>query len=134
MSQANVAIVRRLQEHFIATSELPEELFAPAFVWDMSTFRDWPEQKFYEGAQGLGAFLGDWTSVFSGWELKIDAYHDAGEKVVVVGVQYGRSDLGGGLPLEAWFGLIYTVHDDLLTRGEAYADPAEALKAVGLAE
>ena len=59
---------------------------------------------------------------------------NAGEKVVVVGVQHGRSNLGGGLPLEAWFGLIYTLRDDLLTRGEAYADPAEALKAVDLAE
>jgi len=49
MSQPNVAIVRRLQVHFIATSELPEELCAPAFVWDMSTFRDWA------GAEALRA-------------------------------------------------------------------------------
>jgi hypothetical protein len=57
MSEANVQIVRRLVEHYLATDELPGELFAPTFVWDLSTFRDWPEQRLYEGLDGLRALL-----------------------------------------------------------------------------
>lgn len=128
----NVEIVRRLLEHYRATNELPGELFAPTFVWDMSTFRDWPEQRFYEGTEGLRTFLRDWTAVFDGWEFEFDAFHDAGQKVVIVGVQRGRTNLAGGPPVEAMVALVWTLRENLLIRGEAYADPEQALKAIGL--
>src|SRR5271169_4260564 len=132
MSQANVQIVRRVLEHYLATDELLGELFAPTFVWDMSTFRDWPEQQFYEGVEGLRTFLRGWTAVFDGWEIELDAFHDAGETVVDIGVQRGRPNLTGGPPVEAVFAHVWTLRDNLLRRAEVYADPAEALKAVGL--
>jgi ketosteroid isomerase-like protein len=134
MSEANVQIVRRLVEHYLATDELPGELFAPTFVWDLSTFRDWPEQRLYEGLDGLRAFIGDWTAVFDGWEFEFNAFHDAGEKVVIVGVQRGRTNLTGGPPVEAVVAIVWTLRESLLIRGEAYADPNVALKAVGLTE
>jgi hypothetical protein len=49
MSAENVDIIRRGYEEFIATGEPTEDIMAPEFVWDMSTFRDWPERNTYEG-------------------------------------------------------------------------------------
>jgi hypothetical protein len=42
MSQENVEIIRRGYEYFRETRDFQEEIFGPDFVWDMSTFRDWP--------------------------------------------------------------------------------------------
>jgi hypothetical protein len=35
--------------HFQATGDLPDELFAPDLIWDMSKFGGWPEQQIYKG-------------------------------------------------------------------------------------
>ena len=51
MSEENVGIVRQGLEHFRKTGDFLDEDFAPEFVWDMSTFRGWPEQKTYEGIE-----------------------------------------------------------------------------------
>jgi hypothetical protein len=40
VSAENVEVVKRGWEHFKATGELPAEVVAPDFIWDMSTFRD----------------------------------------------------------------------------------------------
>ena len=52
MSAENVEVVRRAYEQFITTGELLEDVIAGEFVWDMSTFRDWPERKTYNGVEG----------------------------------------------------------------------------------
>lgn len=52
MSAENVEIVRRGYVHFAETGE-PSELIGPGFVWDMSTFRNWPERQTYEGIEGV---------------------------------------------------------------------------------
>ena len=63
MSADNLEVQRRGYEHLISTGELLEEIVDPEFVWDMSTFRDWPERNTYEGVEGMREFIGDWT----GW-------------------------------------------------------------------
>ena len=131
MSEANVEIVRRGWEHFLATGELLEEIMAPNFEWHMSTFRGWPEQRLYVGVEGARAFLRDWTGPFDDWTIELQALHDAGERVVSVCRQRGRSRTTG-MPVEMLFSMVWTVHDGMETRMEIYTDPAEALKAVGL--
>jgi ketosteroid isomerase-like protein len=133
MSQANVEIVRRGWEHFLATGQMLEEIVAQDFAWDMSTFRGWPEQQVYVGAEGTRAFLGDWTGAFDDWTIELQALHDGGEKVVSVCRQRGRSR-ATGMPVEMLFGMVWTLHDGMQTRMEMYADPAEALEAAGLAQ
>jgi len=64
MSQENVEIVRRGFEHFQATGESLPEFVDPEFVWDMSTFRGWPERsrtpgsRVLSGSSGIGSKRG----------------------------------------------------------------------------
>ena len=132
MSQENVEVVRRGWEHFLTTGEQPAEVIASDFVWDMSTFRDlMGMQQRYEGVEGIRRFLRDWTEVFEEWQIEVETYHDAGERVVAICRQRGRSK-AGGVPVDMTFAMVFTLRDGLETRMEMCADPDEALEAVGL--
>jgi ketosteroid isomerase-like protein len=131
MSQENVEIVRNGLERFAATGEFGDEIVTADFVWDMSNFHGWPEQQVYEGAAGARTFLGEWTDAWEDWELEVDALHDAGDRVVALMHQHGRSK-AAGMPVEMSFAMVWTVRDGKEARMEMYSDPAEALKANGL--
>jgi ketosteroid isomerase-like protein len=133
VSRENVELVRKSWEHFIANGEVLNELFAPTYVLDISTLRDWIGQRQYEGVAGNRAFVQDWTEGLDDWRIEIVAYRDAGDRVVALGHQSGRS-ASSGVPVELTFGDVVTVNNGLITREELYAEPAEALKAVGLEE
>jgi ketosteroid isomerase-like protein len=140
MSQENVEIVRRRYENFAATghsltrwTQGMRETIAPDFVWDMSKFRGWPEQQTYEGVEGASVFLRNWLEAWDDWELEVEALHDAGDRVVAIVRQRGRSKTSG-LLVDMAFGQVWTIRDGKSTRMEMYADPAEALEAVGVSE
>ena len=133
MSQENVEVVRRGWEHFLTTGEPLEEILAPGFVWDMSTFREFSMLgTHYEGAEGMRRFMEEWTEPFEDWQIEVEAVLDAGEKVVTVCTQNARSKTTG-MPVDMRFGMVFTLRDGLQTRMEMYADPNEALAAAGLA-
>lgn len=131
MSDANVELVRRGYEQFRATGQFVAEFVAPDFVWDMSHFRGWPEQQVYEGVEGAEGFLEEWTAAWDDWELDVDELHDAGEKVVVLLRQRGRSK-ATGMPVDMSLAQVWTIRDGKQTRMDMYSDRAEALKDVGL--
>jgi ketosteroid isomerase-like protein len=134
VSQDNVEVVRRGFEHLVATGEPLEDIYAPGFVWDMTTFRDLmglPPR--YEGVDGVRRFLEEWTEPFDEWRIELEALHDAGEKVVAVCQQHARAK-ASGLPVKMRLAMVFTVQDGLETRMEMYAEPAEALRAAGLEE
>ena len=131
MSRENVEVVRRGFEHFRVTGGPLPEILAPGFVWDMSTFRGWPESPTYDGADGSQRFLRDWMSAFDDWRIEVESIHDAGEHVVALCRQTGRSKVTG-TPVDMSLGLVFTFRDGLQTRMQMYADPEEALQAVGL--
>ena len=134
MSHENVELVRRLHAHRQATGDFLEPLIAHDFVWDMSTFRGWPEQQLYTGLDEARGFIRDWPAAFDDWRIEVVALHDAGaEKVVGVLHQDGRSK-STGVPVDMLYAQVYTVRDGKATRMEMYADPDEALRAVGLAD
>jgi ketosteroid isomerase-like protein len=133
MSEENVELVRRGYVHRQATGEFLEEIIAPDFVWDMSTFRGWPEQQLYEGIDEARAFITNWLDAFDDWKIEVETLHDAGEKVVAVVRQWGTAK-STGLTVDMRLAQVYTVKDGLETRMEMYADPAAALKVVGLEE
>ena len=133
MSEENVEVVRRAWQHFVSTHGLAEELAAHDFVWDMSCFRGWPEQPFYEGVEGMYAFNHDWFEPFDDLEFAVEGYHEAGDDVVTIVRQHGRAR-ASGVPVEMRYAVVTSVRDGLLERAKVYAEPGEALKAVGLKE
>jgi len=131
MSERNVEIVRRGYEHFAATGELLADGTHPDFVWDMSKFSGWPEQQIYEGIEGAESFMRDWLEAWDDWAVELASLHDAGDKVVAVVRQHGRSK-GTGVAVDMTFAQVWTITDGLQARMVMYADPAEALAAAGL--
>ena len=134
MSQENVEIIRRGYEHWFATGELFRgENAHPDFVWDMSTFRGWPEQQTYPGIEGARRFNAEWAEAWDDWEIEVEDYIDAGEQVVVLVRQRGRSK-ATGVPVEMRLGQVWTLEDGQEVRMQMYASPEEALEAAGLRE
>ena len=131
VSRENVEIVQRGYEQFAATGELVEEIVTPDFVWDMSNFDGWPEQQVYEGVEGARKFLAEWTAAWDDWELELDALHDAGDTVVALIRQRGRSKVAG-MPVDMSLAQVWTLRDGKETRMDMYSDVTEALKAAGL--
>ena len=125
-------IVRRGFEHYAATGELSPDL-DPEFVWDMSTFRGWPEEQTYAGIEGAQRFLLGWLEAWEDWQLDVESLHDAGDKVVAIVRQRGRAK-ATGMPVDMTFAQVATVRHGKQVRMQVYADPAEALEAVGLSE
>jgi ketosteroid isomerase-like protein len=127
MSQENVEIIRRGYEHFTATGEVR----APAdLVWDVSRL-GWPDQQIYSGVEGAMQFNAEWADAWDDWELEVEDYLDAGESVVVIINQRGRSK-ATGIPVDMRFAQVWTLRDGQAIRMQMYARPEEALEAVGL--
>jgi ketosteroid isomerase-like protein len=131
MSRENVEIVRGGYERFRTTGRFDPQIATPDFVWDMSNFHGWPEQQVYEGVEGAETFLSDWTATWDDWELELKTLRDAGDKVVALVRQRGRSK-AAGMPVDMSFAQVWTLRDGKEARMEMYSDPSEALKAVGL--
>jgi len=131
MSEENVERLRRGYELWLTTGDFLPEVTHPDFVWDMSTFRGWPERQTYPGTEGAREFLADWTAAWEDWELEVEDYVDAGERVVTIVRQRGRSKTSG-VPVEMRFGQVWTFQDGKQIRMQMYASPEEALEAAGL--
>jgi ketosteroid isomerase-like protein len=131
MSAENVERLRRGYEHFLRTGELLGENVAPDFVWDMSTFRGWPEKQTYEGLEGAREFIADWGDAWDEWRLDLLELKDAGEEVVAIMHQRGRSK-ATGVEVDMDYAQVWTFEAGQQTRMRMYADPQEALRAAGL--
>ncbi len=129
MSEENVEIVRR------ALGALGHQSFAPDFVWDVRTFRDypWPVRE-YQGWSGFVEFCEEWVSPYDEWDQEIENLLGApGGRILVVAHQRGRLR-----DTHAWvderYGLVYAVEGGLIRRVQMYRTPEEALEAAGLSE
>jgi ketosteroid isomerase-like protein len=131
MSEENVASLAEGYERFRETGDFEEERFDPEFVWDMTTFRGWPEAQTYAGIEGAREFMATWVDAWDDWELEIEALHDAGDSVVAIVRQRGRAK-STGMPVDMHFAQVWTFRDGKQIRMQAYDDPAEALRAHGL--
>jgi ketosteroid isomerase-like protein len=129
MSQENVEIIRRGYEHFAATGETRAH---PDLVWDVSNL-GWPDQQVYSGPEGANQFNTQWAAAWDDWELEPAEFLDAGERVVVILNQRGRSK-ATGIPVEMHFAQVWTLRNGQGIRMDLYASVDEALEAVGLSE
>ena len=127
MSQANVEAMRRGYERFAATGEIGPN---PDLVWDVSRL-GWPDKQIYSGAEGANQFLAEWADAWDGWELEAEDYIDAGECVVVIVNQRGRSK-ATGIPVDMRFAQVWSLRDGQAIRMQMYSSVAAALEAVGL--
>ena len=129
MSEENVEIIRRGYAHFIATGEINAH---PDLVWDVSRL-GWPDQQVYPGVEGAMRFNAEWAAAWDDWELEVEDYLDAGERVVVILNQRGRSK-ATGIPVDMRFAQVWTLRDGQGIRMQMYASVEEALEAVGLSD
>ena len=129
MSQENVEILRRGYEHWRAKGEIRAHA---DLVWDVSEL-GWPDQQIYAGPEGANQFNAEWAAAWDDWEMEPEEFIDAGERVLVILTQRGRSK-ATGIPVEMRFAQVWTLRDGQAIRMQMYANPADALEAVGLPE
>ena len=91
MSQENVELVQRAYEHFRRTGDFSEEFIDRDYVWDLSHYTGWPEEQTYHGIDGARRFMIEWIDSWDDWEWEVESLHEAGDKVVSVLHQSGRS-------------------------------------------
>ena len=127
MSRENVEIMRRGYRHFMATGEVRADA---DLVWDVTRL-GWPDQQIYSGAEGAMQFNAEWADAWDDWELEPEDYLDAGERVVVIITQRGRSK-ATGIPVDMRFAQVWTLRDGQAIRMQMYASVDEALEAVEL--
>ena len=132
MSEENVEIVRRSLETFAVSEQLSPEV-AKDLVWDMSSFRGWPDEQLYHGWDGFYEFFAAWRGPYEDWRLTLDDLLDTdGEHVLALMTQKARPH-GSDSDVQLESSLLYTVRDGLIRRVQVYSVQAEALEAARLA-
>lgn len=120
MSQENVELIRRSQEHFMRTGD---------FVWDLMDAEieihdhDLPDVGVYRGHSGLREWTAHWGSAWESWEMEPAEYVDAGEKVVML-FTMGVKGKGSGLELERQDAIIFSLADGSITPNRLLQQPA----------
>jgi ketosteroid isomerase-like protein len=133
MSQENVEVVRRALAEFEQTQRPAEGLIALDFVWDVEAFPGWPGPAEYQGVDGFMEWFGEWTDAYAEWTFDFDVIAADEAHVVLDFVQRGRPrDTASWVTQKS--GIVYTVEEGLITRGDVYASGDAALEAVGLSE
>jgi ketosteroid isomerase-like protein len=132
MSKENLEFVGRGYEYFAASRDFDPARMHPEFVWDMSTFRSWPEQQTYEGLDGARRFMADWIESWEDWDLQLVELLDAGDEgVLAILHQSGRSK-ATGLEVEMDFAQLWEIRGGKQARMRMYADLDEARRAAGI--
>ena len=133
MSQENVEVVRRATTEFDKARRL-SDAFAPDFVLEMRTLRDYAGTPEFYGRSGFFEFFEDWVDAYDEWEQQIeDVLDGGGSQVVVVLRERGRL-LYSPAWVELHYGVVFTVEERLIRRLQVYGTPEEALEAAGLTE
>ena len=131
MSQESIELLRRGFEHVARTRELPREMFQPDLIWDATTYGPvGVNMRRCVGFAEADRWLTEWLEPFDEWTMEVEEYVDAGEQVVTIARQHGRTEHGPEVELRMAF--LWTFRDGLAAKVELYSDPGEALAAAGL--
>jgi len=131
MSQENVEIVRSQVERFKATGKLSPETIADDLAWHDPP--DFPDAQVHVGLEGGTQALAIWAEAWTEWQIELEDYVDAGQRVLVRGRQWGRGK-ATGIPVEQPLCLVYLLRAGKVTEVRAFFDERQALEAVGLSE
>ena len=141
MSQGNVGVVRAALNAFaeldegLVGRERVEEFATQDVVTTFTGFGGLIEEG--RTLRGTDAFL----ELRAAWMEPYDDFHyepvkiiDAGGNLVVATLHQRGKPHGSDSWVEMDYGLVYTVEEGLITRGDFYATPENALEAAGLSE
>lgn len=131
MSQENVEIVRRQVERFKSSGELSPETCADDLAWHDPP--DFPDAQVHFEIDGAYRALAIWAAAWTEWQIELEDYVDAGERVLVRGRQWGRGK-ETGIPVEQPLCLVYLLRDGKVVEVRAFFDERQALEAAGLSE
>ena len=132
MSRENVDLVRELLTEFAQTHQAVARLTTPDFVWDMSTFRGWPDTPCYTGPDGFNEFFAKWTGPYDDWDMTVQDLAAVDDKRVLAMVTQRGRPRGADSWVELRYGMIFTLAEGLVVRTECFATQEDALEAVGL--
>jgi ketosteroid isomerase-like protein len=135
VSEENVETVRLLVERRNAGRRVFDDL---ADIFDPAVEVDGPVASVagapYQGHTGIEKWTRDIDEQFSEWHIAQEAVWDVGNQVISLGAIRARGR-ASGIVVEFRSGAVVTFGaDGRITRIRLYADPDEALKAVGLEE
>jgi len=128
----NVELVRRFNALGNAGRwDAVAELLHPAVEWVIA--REHPDARTVSGRDELTEYRRQWDTMMPDLRIDLDRVLDVDDRVVAIGIARGTGT-GSGADVRVPLALVYTLRDGLITRGEEYLDPDEALEAAGLAE
>jgi ketosteroid isomerase-like protein len=132
MSQENVEIVLRGLEAFMRRDvEALIELSGPHFEMHLSGVVGEPVR--YQGADGIRQYFRDTGKDWASLGFDVQDVRDLGDRVLVSGTQRARGRASGA-EVESAGAFVVAFDLGSVTGIRFFADPAEALRAVGLAE
>src|SRR5260370_21761541 len=102
---------------------------APDILW--SEPEDFYAGGIYRGPQGVAEYLTLSYEASEKVQSETEEILEVGNKIVVL-VHFQAWPKGGGQMREGRIADVYTVHDGKIVQMQAYSDPEEARKAVGL--
>jgi ketosteroid isomerase-like protein len=130
MSEENVEFVKRAIDRWNRGERTPDEEIHP----DAEVVSRLLGGGSLHGREGARTYLQEIEEHFDEWTVVVDAWHDAGDRVAMV----GRIHLHGresGITLDQPVGILFEVRDRQLFRLETFIDdPADALEAAGVRE
>jgi ketosteroid isomerase-like protein len=131
MSQENVEIVRGAQAEFARGNFWVPQIFDPSVrvVW-LPVAGGETETV---GIDGMARMMKNWMQSWEQVTSIVERTIDAGDQVVIIAEWRGRGKSSG--VVTKWrYGSVWTLRDGKVTSIISHPDPADALKAVGLAE
>jgi ketosteroid isomerase-like protein len=142
MSQENVELARQALAKFVEIDEGlvdPERAAAESFAQDViTTFSGFEaflgKQNTLRGADEFLKRRAAWMEPYDDFSYEPVKIIGAGRNRVVVTLHQRGKPHGSDSWVEMDYGLVYTIEEGLITRGDFYATPEEALEAAGLSE
>ena len=130
MSQQNLDAVRRGIESYVAGDwEAWLAEFDPEITWEETPGLG-PDPAIYRGVDEVRAAVTSWLEMWVDYHFEVAQYIDAGDDVVVLASERGRSRTG--VSVERELGQLHTLRDRKLVRTRLYGSWAEARRAAGL--
>jgi ketosteroid isomerase-like protein len=131
MSEANVELVRRGFEHFVAAGEPAwGTLHEQVEVHD----HDIMDGREYRGRADVERWLfEDWANAWSEYSAQPEEFIDAGDDRVIVVFRINATGRASGVRLERQDAMVQVVRDLKVVRIDYFNSKQQALEAVGLA-